>query len=87
MVRSNPGLMLLKKGVVVNKWSVTDIPDEYQLTGVLEQLPIGKVNKQSFVYQLFWVVVWFVLPLLLMCLADMAWKRFRENQELLKKED
>ena len=87
MVRSNPGLMLLKKGVVVNKWSVTDIPDEYQLTGVLEQLPIGKVNKQSFVYQLFWVVVWFVLPLLLMCLADMAWKRFRENQELFKKED
>ena len=87
MVRSNPGLVLLKGGVVINKWSVADIPDEYQLMGELEYLPLGKINKQSFVHQLFYVVVWFIFPLLLMCVADFAWKRYRKSQDLLKKED
>ena len=87
MVRSNPGLVLLKGGVVINKWSVADIPDEYQLMGELEYLPLGKINKQSFVYQLFYVVVWFIFPLLLMCVADFAWKRYRKSQDLLQKED
>ena len=87
MVRSNPGLILLKGGVVVNKWSVTDIPDEYQLTGALEQLPMGEVNGQSFVYRLFGVVIWFVCPLFLMCVADIAWKRYRKSRELLQKEE
>ena len=87
MVRSNPGLILLKKGVVVNKWSVTDIPDEYQLTGLLEQLPLGEIDRRSLVYQLFWVVVWFVCPLFLMCMADMVWQRYRKSRELMKKEN
>ena len=87
MVRSNPGLVLLKGGVVINKWSVADIPDEYQLMGELEYLPLGKINKQSFVHQLFYVVVWFIFPLLLMCVADLAWKRYRKSQDLLQKED
>ena len=78
MVRSNPGLVLLKGGVVINKWSVADIPDEYQLMGELEYLPLGKINKQSFVYQLFYVVVWFIFPLLLMLRKRQAC-RFRHK--------
>ena len=87
MVRFNPGLMLLKKGKVVGKWSIIDIPDEYQLAGPLEQLPIGEANRQSFVYRLIGVFVWFAFPLFLMCMADLAWERYRKKREWLQEEE
>ena len=87
MVRFNPGLMLLKKGTVVGKWSIIDIPDEYQLVGPLEQLPMGEANRPSFVYRLIGVLVWFAFPLFLMCMADLSWERYRKKRELLQKEE
>lgn len=86
MIRSNPGLMLLKDGVVVRKWSSNDLPDEYQLAGPLEDLEIGKVDVESFVYKIIMVIAWFVLPLLLFCMADLAWKRYGRPQDCFKKE-
>ena len=87
MVRFNPGLMLLKKGTVLGKWSIIDIPDEYQLVGPLEQLPMGEANRPSFVYRLIGVLMWFAFPLFLMCMADLSWERYRKKRELLQKEE
>ena len=83
MIRSNPGLILLKKGVVVRKWSVNSLPDEYQLVGPLEELPIGHVDNQSFIFKIIMVVSWFVFPLFFICVADLGWERYRKKQQRL----
>ena len=87
MVRSNPGLILLKKGEVVRKWSVVDIPNEYELPGPLEQLPVGEIGRDTLAYRLLGVFVWFAFPLFLMCMVDLAWERYRKKRELLQKEE
>ena len=87
MVRSNPGLILLKKGEVVRKWSVVDIPNEYELPGPLEQLPVGEIGRETLAYRLLGVFVWFAFPLFLMCMADLAWERYRKRKELPQKEE
>ena len=87
MVRSNPGLILLKKGEVVRKWSVVDIPNEYELPGPLEQLPVGEIGRETLAYRLLGVFVWFAFPLFLMCMVDLAWERYRKKRELLQKEE
>lgn len=83
MIRSNPGLMLLKEGKVIRKWSVNSFPDEYQLTDSLDKLPIGVVDGHSFVSKTIGVVAWFVFPLLFICMADLMWERYRKRQQKL----
>ena len=84
MVRSNPGLILLKKGVVIHKWNIVDFPDEYQLSRSLEELPFGEISQEPFSNRLFGVFVWFAFPLFLMCMSDLAWERYRKGRNLKK---
>lgn len=76
MVRSNPGVMLLKKGVVLQKWSIGNIPDEYELTGPLDKLSIGLNENKSSIYKIILVLSWFVFPLLFICMLDIVFKNY-----------
>ena len=86
MIRSNPGLMLLKKGVVYQKWSVRNLPDEYELLGPLEILPIGSYDKESLFYKIIWAFSWFFFPLFLISMLDLLYKRYYKRNNNLKNE-
>ena len=73
MIRSNPGLLLLKDGKVIRKWSHNDLPTEEELTTRLEDCELGQLPTETVTTKILWVLTWFVLPLVLLTIADRLW--------------
>lgn len=82
MIRSNPGLMLLKGGTILNKWSLNDLPDEYALTDKLDKLELGTLKPENVSHTLLIVVLWFALPLFAIVGLDILLARRRIRKTL-----
>lgn len=84
IIRSNPGMLLLKDGTIIRKWSHNRLPDEYQLSDRLEQLEIGQMPKDTVPGKILTIIVWFIMPLFVLTVADRIWAW---TQWLKKKEE
>ena len=83
MIRSNPGLMLLKDGTIIGKWSHNALPQTDDLTAPLQQLTIGKTQNDSTTERLLIVLLTFFMPLSALALADRlwAWSKWIRNKQ------
>lgn len=87
MIRSTPGVLLLKNGVVIRKWSNNSLPDEYQLTGALDGISLGQIGEDTIGYKVGRMLLWYFGPLLLLTVVDLLWIAFQKRKRLKSSDD
>lgn len=81
ITRSNPGLLLLKNGIIINKWADREVPSEENLTAPIEDLAFGqKIDSEKDKKNLIYIILIFILPLLTLKVLDFS--LFRKPEEM-----
>lgn len=86
IVRSNPGLLLLKDGTIIRKWSHNMLPTltPEETAQPLEKLAIGHLPGNQAARKLVVILLWFALPLLLLIVVDRLWNLRKRRIHLNK---
>lgn len=75
MIRANPGLILLKDGTVIGKWSKSDMPRDGQLMVAVEDNVDMQITSHDIKERQMKVALWMFLPLLLLIVIDLYLKK------------
>lgn len=70
IIRSSPGLLLIKDGKILQKWSHNILPKLDEKSPVLEKTEYGKENTEFSSNVLSKILLWYVLPLIVLTLFD-----------------
>lgn len=85
--RTNPSVLLLKDGVILNKWADLEIPDEAKLNAPLPKLEIGKqidINSKE-ERQLIYIGLLFFVPLCIFKILDFLIYNKKDKLQNIKK--
>lgn len=90
IIRSNPGLVVMKDGKIIGKWSHNALPDEEMTSVEISKSEIGRMPEGLVSLRIAKIVSWFVIPLVLLTLADRlwawtSWVRRKEESNILYK--
>ncbi len=85
IIRSNPGLLLIKDGTILNKWSDTRLPDEYVLPDSLDKIELGQQKLENNWHTIGYVLLWFIIPLTMVICVDILVIKRRERKRKIEK--